>query len=146
MVFIRVHLSKSAADFSVAAIMNPQAGADKMKKIYMVIIAALVLSSVVQAQKKEQERLQHAGKVLQEILNIPDNLPRPVLDRADCVIVLPSVKKGALGIGASIGRGAMSCRGGANFTGAWGHPLCTPWKASASVSRSAVRPPILFCW
>ena len=93
-----------------------------MKKIYMVMIAALVLSSVVQAQKKEQERLQHAGKVLQEILNIPDNLPRPVLDRADCVIVLPSVKKGALGIGASIGRGAMSCRGGANFTGAWGPP------------------------
>lgn len=93
-----------------------------MKKIYLTIIAALVFSSVVQAQKKEEERLEHAGKVLQEILNIPDNLPRPVLDRADCVIVLPSVKKGALGVGASIGRGAMSCRSGANFTGPWSAP------------------------
>lgn len=93
-----------------------------MKKIRNVIIAALVFSSIVQAQKKEEERLEHAGKVLQEILNIPDNLPRPVLDRADCVIVLPSVKKGALGVGASIGRGAMSCRSGANFTGPWTAP------------------------
>jgi lipid-binding SYLF domain-containing protein len=57
-----------------------------------------------------------------EILNIPDNLPRPVLDRSDCVIVLPSVKKGAFGVGASIGRGAMSCRSGADFTGPWGPP------------------------
>src|SRR5262249_22162680 len=55
-------------------------------------------------------------------LNIPDNLPKPVLDRAECVIVLPSVKKGALGIGGSMGRGAMSCRSGANFTGPWGPP------------------------
>src|SRR5579864_5395304 len=93
-----------------------------MKKTCIVVIAALLLSSVVQAQKKEEERLQHAGKVLQEILNIPDNLPRPVLDRAECVIVLPSVKKGALGIGANIGRGAMSCRGGDTFTGPWGPP------------------------
>jgi SH3 domain-containing YSC84-like protein 1 len=93
-----------------------------MKKITITMIAALVLSSVVQAQKKEEERLKHSGEVLQEILNIPDNLPKPVLDRADCVIVLPSVKKGALGVGASIGRGAMSCRSGANFTGPWSPP------------------------
>jgi lipid-binding SYLF domain-containing protein len=59
---------------------------------------------------------------LKEIINIPDNLPKPVLDRSDCVIVLPSVKKGAFGVGASIGRGAMSCRGGADFTGPWGPP------------------------
>ena len=93
-----------------------------MKKICLAILTTLVLSSLVQAQKKEEERLKHAGEVLQEILNIPDNLPRPVLDRADCVIVLPSVKKGALGVGASIGRGAMSCRSGANFTGPWTAP------------------------
>lgn len=93
-----------------------------MKKICGVVIAALILSSFVQAQKKEEERLKHSGEVLQEILNIPDNLPRPVLDRADCVIVLPSVKKGALGVGASVGRGAMSCRSGANFTGPWSAP------------------------
>lgn len=93
-----------------------------MKKICLAIITTLVVSSLVQAQKKEEERLKHSGEVLKEILDIPDNLPRPVLDRADCVIVLPSVKKGALGVGASIGRGAMSCRSGANFTGPWTAP------------------------
>lgn len=92
-----------------------------MRKICLVVIA-LLLSTAVYAQKKEQDRLEHSGKVLGEILNIPDNLPKPVLDRSVCVIVLPSVKKGALGIGASIGRGAMSCRSGANFTGPWGPP------------------------
>src|SRR5215469_13652838 len=93
-----------------------------MKKICLAIITSLMFSTFVRAQQKEEERLKHAGEVLKEILNIPDNLPRPVLDRADCVIVLPSVKKGALGVGASIGRGAMSCRSGANFTGPWSAP------------------------
>src|SRR5579872_1248673 len=92
-----------------------------MKKL-SIVITALLLSVAVQGQQKEQDRLQHAGKVLGEILNIPDNLPKPVLDRSDCVIVLPSVKKGALGVGASIGRGAMSCRTRANFNGPWGPP------------------------
>src|SRR5579872_343245 len=92
-----------------------------MTKIY-VVLATLLVSTMLQAQEKEQKRLAHAGKVLQEIIDIPDNLPRKVLDRADCVIVLPSVKKGAFGVGASIGRGAMSCRSGANFNGPWGPP------------------------
>src|SRR6266852_3308764 len=93
-----------------------------MKRLLVFVAAAALLSTCVQAQEKEQKRLRHAGEVLMEILNIPDNLPKPVLDRADCVIVLPSVKKGALGVGASIGRGAMSCRSGADFTGPWGPP------------------------
>src|SRR5262245_2371165 len=93
-----------------------------MKNIVALFISVLALALVAQAQQKEQERLKHAGEVLIEILNIPDNLPKPVLDRAECVIVLPSVKKGAIGIGASIGRGAMSCRSGNNYTGPWGPP------------------------
>jgi SH3 domain-containing YSC84-like protein 1 len=92
-----------------------------MKKL-CILVTAMFLSTLVQAQQKEQDRLKHAGEVLQEILNIPDNLPRPVLDRADCVIVLPSVKKAAFGVGASIGRGAMSCRSGLKFTGRWSPP------------------------
>ncbi len=88
----------------------------------LVLFCCLVFASLAVAQEKEQERLKHAGEVLLEILNIPDNLPKPVLDRAECVIVLPSVKKGAIGIGASLGRGAMSCRSGSNFTGPWGPP------------------------
>jgi len=93
-----------------------------MKRILVLVVTAAFLSTCVQAQEKEQKRLRHSGEVLMEILNIPDNLPKPVLDRCDCVIVLPSVKKGALGIGASIGRGAMACRSGANFPGPWGPP------------------------
>jgi len=70
----------------------------------------------------EQERLQDAGQVLKEILNIPDNIPKELLDRAECIIVLPSVKKLAIGIGGSYGRGVMVCRSGQNFTGSWGPP------------------------
>ena len=91
-------------------------------KITRVLLLLAAVAVTLQAQKKEQDRLQHSGEVLQEIINIPDNLPKPVLDRSDCVIVLPSVKKGAFGVGASLGRGAMSCRSGANFTGPWGPP------------------------
>src|SRR5262245_26469371 len=57
-----------------------------------------------------------------EILNVPENIPKYWLDRAECVIVIPSVKKLAFGVGASYGRGAMTCRSGANFTGPWGPP------------------------
>src|SRR5215467_9880144 len=93
-----------------------------MRKIFALAAMAALLSICTQAQEKEQKRLKHSGEVLMEILNIPDNLPKPVLDRSECVIVLPSVKKGAFGVGASIGRGAMSCRTGANFTGPWSAP------------------------
>ncbi len=71
----------------------------------------------------EADRLKAAGETLQEILNIPDDLPKPLLNRAECVIVFPSVKKFAIGIGGSYGRGAMSCRSGKTFTGPWGAPV-----------------------
>ncbi len=74
------------------------------------------------AQKKENERLQNAGVVLEEILNIPDDIPTDLLNKAECVIVVPSVVKFAIGFGGSYGRGAMTCRGGENFTGPWGAP------------------------
>src|SRR6185437_2469183 len=71
---------------------------------------------------KEQERLQNAGVVLNEILNVPDDIPQRLLDKADCVIVFPSVLKAAFGVGGSYGRGAMTCRQGDNFSGPWGAP------------------------
>lgn len=74
------------------------------------------------AQKKEEERVENAGKVMKEILNAPDSIPQSVLDKADCVVVLPSVVKFALGIGGSYGRGVMTCRGGKDFKGKWGAP------------------------
>jgi lipid-binding SYLF domain-containing protein len=85
-------------------------------------LTAFLTGLVAQAQEHEQDRLKHSGEVLQEILNIPDDLPKYWLDRSECVIVIPSVKKFALGVGGNYGRGAMSCRGGAKFTGAWGAP------------------------
>ena len=90
-------------------------------------IAALVLmasfSSLAVAQDKEEDRLKATGEVMQEILGIPEGIPQDLLDKAECIIVLPSVKKLALGLGASYGRGAMVCRTGGNFTGPWSAPV-----------------------
>src|ERR1700759_1892832 len=93
-----------------------------MKRIIGFIMAALLASTVMQAQQHEDERLRHAGEVLLEIVNIPDNIPKPVLDKSECVIVIPSVKKLALGVGGNYGRGAMTCRSGKTFSGPWGPP------------------------
>ena len=90
------------------------------KLIAIPLMLSLALPAL--AQKKEQKRLENAGEVLTEILNVPDNIPQHLLDKAECVIVVPSVYKVAVGIGGSFGRGAMTCRGGEDFTGAWGAP------------------------
>src|ERR1022692_1643648 len=72
--------------------------------------------------EKEEDRVKDAGQVLKEILNIPDNIPQDQLDKAECLVILPSVKKGAFGVGGSYGRGIMICRSGAHYTGPWGAP------------------------
>lgn len=71
---------------------------------------------------KESERLREAAEVVREILDIPDGIPQELLDKAECIVVLPSVKKFAVGIGGSYGRGAMLCRRGKNFSKSWGAP------------------------
>jgi lipid-binding SYLF domain-containing protein len=73
-------------------------------------------------QKRERDRLQNADLVMQEILKVPDNIPHDLLDKARCVIVMPSVLKAALVVGGSYGRGTMICRTGKNFAGPWGAP------------------------
>lgn len=95
-----------------------------MKK-YLVAAACLTLvAGVVYAKKlnKEQKRLEECGAVMQEVLNVPENIPHELLEKAECVIVIPSVKKLAFGVGADYGRGAMVCRTGAQFRGPWGSP------------------------
>lgn len=72
--------------------------------------------------KAEQDRLQNAGKVMQEILNVPEDIPQDLLDKARCVVVMPSVLKAAFVVGGSYGRGTMVCRSGKDFTGPWGAP------------------------
>jgi len=74
------------------------------------------------AQKDEEKRLEESGEVMRDILKVPDNIPQKILDRAKCVAVLPSVVKGAFGVGGSYGHGAMVCRVGTHFTGPWGAP------------------------
>ena len=80
------------------------------------------LSLAADKDEKEEDRVKEAGEVLKEIINIPDNIPKDLFDKAECVIVLPSVKKGAFGIGGSYGRGVMSCRSGKHYTGSWTAP------------------------
>ena len=92
----------------------------KSKWISVGLLAALALPAY--AQEKEEERIENSGKVMQEILNAPDSIPQSVLDKAYCVAVLPSVKKFAIGVGGSYGRGVMTCRGGKDFKGKWGAP------------------------
>jgi lipid-binding SYLF domain-containing protein len=93
----------------------------------MSILMALALCSLPtlaadDKDTKETDRLENAGSVMEEILNIPDDIPPDLLDKAECVIVFPSVVKFAIGIGGSYGRGAMVCRSGEHFTGPWGPP------------------------
>ena len=73
-------------------------------------------------KKEDNERLQNAGTVLHEILNIPDNIPQDLLDKARCVVVMPSVLKAAFIVGGSYGRGVMVCRTGRDHRGEWGAP------------------------
>ncbi len=94
-------------------------------KRFMVTAACLTLvAGAAYAQKlnKEQKRLEESGVVMQEVLNVPENIPRELLEKAECVIVIPSVKKLAFVIGADYGHGAMVCRTGEKFRGPWGAP------------------------
>jgi lipid-binding SYLF domain-containing protein len=83
-------------------------------------MVALPLSA--KDDKKETDRLENCGTVLKEILDIPDDIPQDLLDKAECVIIYPSVLKAAFIVGGSFGRGAMTCRTGEHFTGPWGAP------------------------
>ena len=97
-----------------------------MKKILAHALTGLILLAATPAwsddKSKDQDRLKNCGTVLKEILDIPDDVPRDLLDKADCVVIFPSVLKAAFLVGGSYGRGAMTCRRGKNFSGSWGAP------------------------
>lgn len=86
------------------------------------LLALVLIAPVTFAQKDEQKRLEESGQVMREILNMKDSIPSDLLNRTRCVIVLPSVVKGAFVVGASYGRGDMVCRSGPNYDGPWGAP------------------------
>ncbi|GAC1702867.1 MAG: hypothetical protein NVS9B4_09300 [Candidatus Acidiferrum sp.] len=94
-----------------------------MKKVAALAVAILMSSTTFAASEtKEQKRLHACGEVLKEILDIPDDIPKDLLNKAECVIVIPSVIKFAIGIGGDFGRGAITCRTGQHFTGHWSAP------------------------
>jgi lipid-binding SYLF domain-containing protein len=95
-----------------------------MKKALSAFLALAVsaLPFTFLAADKETNRLENCGTVLDEILRVPDNIPQGLLDKAECVIVVPSVLKAAFLFGGAYGRGAMTCRSGEHFTGKWGAP------------------------
>jgi SH3 domain-containing YSC84-like protein 1 len=98
----------------------------KFKRSIAVLAGMLLAAPLAFAgsadESKEAERVQNAGKVMQEILDIPDDIPQNLLDKARCVVVVPSVVKAAFVVGAAYGRGVMVCRTGHNYDGPWGAP------------------------
>jgi SH3 domain-containing YSC84-like protein 1 len=86
------------------------------------VLTSFFSSASAADQEKDEDRLRNSGTVLKEILDVPDDIPRDLLDKADCVVVFPSVLKAAFIVGGSYGRGAMSCRKGEDFRGSWGAP------------------------
>jgi lipid-binding SYLF domain-containing protein len=93
-----------------------------VKKKLLVFALCLTVAAPMFGQKKEEERLSNSATVLREILGGDKGLPTSILDQADCVVVFPSVKKVAVGIGGSYGRGVLVCRKGGEMNGDWGAP------------------------
>src|SRR5579862_7282360 len=91
-----------------------------LSSVMCLVVASTALSGA--ANNKDQGRLENCGTVMAEILAVPDNIPQELLEKAECVIVIPSMTKAAMGVGGSYGRGAMVCRSGKTFTGPWGAP------------------------
>lgn len=97
------------------------------RNLMLVTAGVLTFASLLSARnpsnvKEEDDRLQNSGKVMQEILNVPDDIPQDLIDKARCVVVMPSVLKAAFVVGGSYGRGTMVCRTGKDFSGPWGAP------------------------
>jgi|SRR5579862_2215283 len=98
-----------------------------MKTFFRILLAILVVSTVASAadtkeKEKQEQRLENSAMVMGEVLKVPDNIPQDLLDKARCVVVIPSVLKAAFVVGGSYGRGTMVCRSGKSLSGAWGTP------------------------
>src|SRR6267154_5912480 len=97
----------------------------------LIFVSWSAISSAKDKNEKEADRIQNAATVLKEILDIPDNIPQDLLDKARCVIVFPSVVKAAFIVGGSYGRGVMVCRSGKDFSGPWGAPAMMALEAGS---------------
>src|SRR5256714_3969453 len=88
----------------------------------LMALALVALPLLAAGDKKETGRLENCGLIVKEVMDIPDNIPEDLINKAECIIVFPSVLKAAFVIGGSYGRGAMTCRSGEHFTGPWSAP------------------------
>ncbi len=93
-----------------------------MRQMFSFVLLILMVAALTHAKSKEEKRLEKCAVVMGEILNVPDNIPKELLDKAECIAVMPSVKKLAFGFGGRFGAGVFICRKGKNFKGAWGAP------------------------
>ena len=97
-----------------------------LKRTNFLMLAGLCLMisgiAIAEDNNKEQERVEESGNVMKELVNSPSGVPISVLNKSECVIVLPSVKKAGFIVAGSYGRGVMTCRGGDNFDGPWSAP------------------------
>jgi len=91
-------------------------------RLFLATLMLMVISAPLPAQQKEQARLKDSATVLLETLGMPDGIPKELMNKAECVVIFPSVKKFAIGIGGSYGRGVITCRSGQNFNGRWSAP------------------------
>ena len=115
------------------------------KLLAMLLVLSSAIPLAAAGNERESDRVKEAGVVLKEIVNIPDNIPKDLFDRAECVIVLPSVKKLAIGIGGSYGRGVMTCRTGQHFTGRWSAPAMYALEGG-NIGFQLGGQATLFCW
>lgn len=95
---------------------------DAKAKILSALLMIALAGVTAAAQDREEERIREAGLVMKEVLNVPENIPQELLDKAECVAVIPATKTGAFGFGGSYGRGVVTCRSGENFSGPWSAP------------------------
>src|ERR1700751_3986196 len=98
---------------------------------FLVLALGLPLGAQDKSDSKEAERLENCGTVIKEIMDIPDDIPQDLIDKAECIIVYPSVLKAAFIVGGSYGRGAMVCRTVEHFTGPWGAPTMMALEGSS---------------
>src|SRR6202165_2893978 len=93
-----------------------------MKRMLSLLAVAALAVPMSSAESKEEQRLQNCGTVLREIMDIPEDIPQDLVDKAECIIVFPSVLKAAFVVGGSYGRGAMTCSTGEHDSGPWRPP------------------------
>src|SRR5207249_4290813 len=111
-----------------------------MRKASILVLAMFLACPTFAAnESREQKRLEACGHVFKEIMNIPDGIPKDLLNKAECVIVIPSVLKFAIGIGGDFGRGAITCRTGEHFTGRWSAPALFALEGANITAKECVR-------